>query len=198
MGVHNGHGTFGRGSSKCHGVAPELRWPEQTIEVVAAPDDERCDLQFFAMERLKPLQIAGDSKQIMVLDKIAQRKLLRRRGYRQTEDEKRMRSETHDAVLSLLKGSCVGTGGRFLRRSYFLLISSLSRLRTTESVLVDPAVPVFRKDARTRPNRISSPGRAAVADSIRRPLRYVPFLLSRSSTVVSLPAISRRAWWRDT
>src|SRR5712664_1169734 len=155
MSMHDGHDTFGRGSSKCHGVASELRRPEQTIEVVAAPDDERCDLQFFAMERLEPFQIAGDSKQLLVLDKIPQRKLLRRRGYRQTEDEKRVRSETHDAVLSLLKGSCVGTGVRFLRRPYFLRISSLSRLRTAESVLVDPAVSVLRKHARTRPNRIS-------------------------------------------
>src|SRR2546428_863040 len=62
----------------------------------------------------------------MVLDKIGQCKLLRRRRDRQTEDEKRMRSENHDAVLSLLKGSCVGTGVGFLRRSYFLLISSSS------------------------------------------------------------------------
>src|SRR5260370_30628577 len=124
MGMHDGHGTFGRGSSKCHGITPELRRPAQTIEVVAAPDDERCHLQFFTMDRLKPFQIAGNSKQLMILDKIAQRKLLRRRGYRQTEDEKRVKTETHDAVLSLLKGSCVRTGVRFLRCSYFVLMFS--------------------------------------------------------------------------
>jgi eukaryotic-like serine/threonine-protein kinase len=74
--------------------------------------------------------------------------------------------------------------------------STLQHERITV-VSVVPTADQTRNVIETEPNLISSPSFSAVADSMRRPLSHVPFLLPASSTNACAPLTTMRACRRE-